>query len=282
MLLEIESEVSRCYFPAMATQYQDFLLEEFRSRRSRNPHYSLRAYARDLGMPASKLSQNLRGLCGISVAKAETIALRLQMREDEKQLFLTLVESQHARSRVARQQAVVALAQIREENLIELSLEKFSAVRDWYHMAILEMTDLRGFRPDPSWIAEKLFLPVEVVKEAVARLESLGLLKIDNGEWKQTHRDLELPGGVPSRTIREHHKQILTKAIVAVDAVATEKRELSSHTFTINRQDLPELKNAVRDFQRRISKLSQASEKDAVYVLAMQLFPIFESDAGEP
>jgi hypothetical protein len=99
----------------MAMQYQDFLLEEFRSRRSRNPHYSLRAYARDLGMPASKLSQNLRGLCGISVAKAETIAARLQMRDDEKQLFLAMVESQHARSRVARQQAVVALKTIREE-----------------------------------------------------------------------------------------------------------------------------------------------------------------------
>ena len=265
----------------MATQYQDFLLDEFRSRRSRNPHYSLRAYARDLGMPASKLSQNLRGLCGISVAKAETIALRLQMREDEKQLFLTLVESQHARSRVARQQAVVALAQIRDENILELSLEKFSAVRDWYHMAILEMTDLRGFRSDLKWIAGKLFLPIDVVKEAVARLEALGLMKLENGEWKQTHRDLELPGGVPSRTIREHHKQILSKAIVAVDAVAADKREFSSHTFTVNRQDLPELKSAVRDFQRRISKLSQTADKDAVYVLAVQLFPIVESESGE-
>lgn len=93
----------------MALQYQDFLLEEFRSRRSRNPHYSLRAFARDLGMPASKLSQNLRGLCGISVAKAEKIAAKLQMRDDEKHLFLALVESQHARSRVARQQAHASL-----------------------------------------------------------------------------------------------------------------------------------------------------------------------------
>ena len=61
-------------------QYQDFLLEEFRARRTRNSNYSLRAFARDLDMPASKLSQNLRGLCGISVAKAEKIARKLQFR----------------------------------------------------------------------------------------------------------------------------------------------------------------------------------------------------------
>ncbi len=262
----------------MAIQYQDFLLEEFRSRRSRNAHYSLRAYARDLGMPASKLSQNLRGLCGISVAKAETIATRLQMRDDEKQLFLALVESQHARSRVARQQAVVALSHIRQERLDELSLEKFSAIRDWYHMAILEMTELRGFKSDPAWIAEKLALPADLVREAIDRLVLLGLLSKENDVLRQTARDLELPSGVPSRTIREHHKQILTKAINAVDTVDMEKREYSSHTFAVSAKALPELKNTIKEFQRKISKLSHGGEKDAVYVLSVQLFPLVEAE----
>jgi uncharacterized protein (TIGR02147 family) len=257
-------------------QYQDFLLEEFRSRRTRNPHYSLRAYARDLGMPASKLSQNLRGLCGISVAKAEKIADRLQMRDDEKVLFLALVESQHARSRVARQQAVTALAKIREEKLDELSLEKFSAIRDWYHMAILEMTDIKGFRAEPAWIAEKLGLPLELVQEAVQRLQTLELLKIEDGVWKQTKTDLELPSGVPSRTIREHHKQLLTKAIVAIDQVPVEAREFSSHTFAISMECLPELKNSLRELQRRVTKLSHGGQKEAVYVLGIQLFPVVE------
>jgi uncharacterized protein (TIGR02147 family) len=229
-------------------------------------------------MPASKLSQNLRGLCGISVAKAEAIAGRLQMRDDEKQLFLALVESQHARSRVARQQAAVALAQIREDKIDEMSLEKFSAVRDWYHMAILEMTEIKGFRADPVWVAEKLGLPVDIVKEAVARLQTLELLQADESGWKQTQRDLELPSGVPSRTIREHHKQILTKAIVAIDAVPMEKREFSSHTFAVDRKALGEMKNAVREFQRRISKLSHGGSKDAVYILGVQLFPIVEAE----
>lgn len=261
----------------MSIQYQDFLLEEFRSRRSRNPHYSLRAFARDLGMPASKLSQNLRGLCGISVAKADKIASRLQMRDDERQLFLALVESQHARSRVARQQAQASLQKIRSEKLDELSLETFSTIRDWYHMAILEMTDLKGFRPEPEWIAQTLGLPLEIVREAVQRLQALNLLIVDDNGWRQTHVSLELPSGVPSRTIREHHKQILSKAGTAIDQVAIDRRDYSSQTFAFDHRHLAEVKNMIREFQRKLGRLSHMGEKDSVYIMSMQLFPIVEA-----
>jgi uncharacterized protein (TIGR02147 family) len=232
-------------------------------------------------MPASKLSQNLRGLCGISVAKAEQIAAKLQMRDDERQLFLALVESQHARSRVARQQAVASLQQIRAERIDEMSLEMFSTVRDWYHMAILEMTDIKGFKADVAWIAEKLGLPADLVKEAVERLKTLGLLTDGAGQWKQTQVDLELPSGVPSRTIREHHKQILTKAIVALDQTSVEKREYSSQTFAFDRAVLLEVKNLMREFQRKVLRLSHQGTKDSVYIMAMQLFPVVEAEAAE-
>jgi uncharacterized protein (TIGR02147 family) len=262
----------------MSVQYQDFLLEEFRNRRSRNPNYSLRAFARDLGMPASKLSQNLRGLCGISVAKAEGIADKIQLRDDDRRLFLALVESQHARSRVARQQAATALEKIRRDKMDELSAEKFAIVRDWYHMAILEMSDMVGFRNDAAWIGSRLDLPVDIVKEALARLLEVGLLKEDEGRLVQTQMDLELPSGLPSRSVREHHKQILTKAIVAVDEVPVEEREYSTQTFAIARSVLPELKSLVREFQRQVARLSSQGEKDGVYALSIQLFPLLEKE----
>lgn len=262
----------------MGLQYQDFLLEEFKARRARNPNYSLRAYARDLGMPASKLSQNLRGLCGISVAKAETLADKLQLREQDRKLFLALVESQHARSRVARQQAATALESIRRDKIDELNLEKFTAIRDWYHMAILEMTELSHFRADPQWMASRLDLPVDVVKEAVTRLTELGLLNTEMPQWKQTAADLELPSGGSSRAVREHHKQLLTKAMVAIDEVAVEDREYSSHTFAIAKSSLPEVKNLIREFQRKIARLSHGTVKDEVYALSIQLFPLLEKE----
>jgi uncharacterized protein (TIGR02147 family) len=79
-------------------------------------------------------------------------------------------------------------------------------------------------------------------------------------------------------TIREHHKQILTKAVSAIDAVPVEKREFSSNTFAVDRASLTELKNAVREFQRRIAKIASGGQKDAVYILGVQLFPVVEAE----
>ncbi len=178
----------------MDLKYQDFLLDEFRSRRGRNPHYSLRAYARDLEMPASKLSQNLRGLCGISVAKAEKIAEKLQMASGERQLFVALVESQHARSRVARGQArkeVEKLAQ--QEKLSSLGIEKFSVVRDWHHSAIMEMLNLDSENPTPENIAGRLNLPQDLVNESISRLLSLEMIgKDEHGVLRPTKKHFEV------------------------------------------------------------------------------------------
>lgn len=263
----------------MTIQYQDFLLEEFKTRRSRNPNYSLRAFARDLGMPASKLSQNLRGLCGISLAKAEKIAEKMQMRMEDRELFLALVESQHARSRVARQQAALALEKLRRDGSEKLSAEKFAMVRDWYHMAILEMTELKDFKPDVAWMANKLGLPFELVSEAVGRLRDLELLNLGDAKWTQSHKDLEISEGVPSRAIREHHAQLLSKAIAALEQVEFEKREFVAQTFAVDRALLPEMRSLMRDFQKKIARLSVSDTRNAVYVLAMQLFPVIEVES---
>ena len=258
----------------MALQYQDFLLEEFRTRRGRDPQYSLRAFARDLGMPASKLSQNLRGLCGISVTKAGGLADRIQMRAEERSLFLTLVESRHARSRVAREQAGLLLSRMREQKLDVLSLEKFAVVRDWYHFAILELTTVRDFEPNAEWIARRLAITVSEATEAVRRLRALGLLSVSDTGWGKASTDLEFAGADSGSTVREHHRQVLTKAGAALDSVSPEGREFGTLTFAVDRARLPEMKTLVQEFQRKINALDQGGPKDAVYALSIQLFPL--------
>ena len=61
--------------------YQKYLKDEFERRKQRNSSYSLRAYARDLELPSSKLSQYLTGDCGISGKKAGEIARKLVLSE---------------------------------------------------------------------------------------------------------------------------------------------------------------------------------------------------------
>ncbi len=67
-----------CYLQDMR-DYRDILKNELERRMNANPRYSLRAFARDLLTPASRLSEVLNGRRGLSEASADRIVRRLKL-----------------------------------------------------------------------------------------------------------------------------------------------------------------------------------------------------------
>ena len=84
------------------TDYKIYLTREFEFRRRRNSGYSLRAFARDLEIQPSKLSEILSQRVGMSTATAEKIAANLKLLDDESRHFISLVERDHGRSQSLR------------------------------------------------------------------------------------------------------------------------------------------------------------------------------------
>lgn len=96
----------------MQTQnFRDILKAELEKRQLRNPRYSLRSFARDLGLSAPRLSDVLRGRYGLSRGVAESLAEKLKLPEEEAAYFCDLVEASHGRSRHAKE---LALARLRD------------------------------------------------------------------------------------------------------------------------------------------------------------------------
>lgn len=91
------------------TSYREVLSENFSSRKKKNPNYSLRAFARDIGLSASRLSEIMNMKAGLSTEKAVIVCEKLQLTEPESMRFLNLVESQHGRSFIARKMAKTSL-----------------------------------------------------------------------------------------------------------------------------------------------------------------------------
>jgi plasmid maintenance system antidote protein VapI len=58
---------------------QDIIAKAFEERKQRNPNYSLRAFARDVGISAAQLSRILRGQREISTEQACKIAFSLKL-----------------------------------------------------------------------------------------------------------------------------------------------------------------------------------------------------------
>ena len=72
----------------------DYLITIFNERKEKNPRYSLRAFARSLGVSSGQLSEILSGKRPLSHKLARRISIALTLTDDESQKLLQLVSQQ--------------------------------------------------------------------------------------------------------------------------------------------------------------------------------------------
>lgn len=121
------------------------LAAELAQRRTRNPRYSLRAFARDLGTDHATLSQLVRGRRVLSTRMVRMIGRRLNL----------------------------CAADIAE------------ACERHHADAILRLARSRAFQPSSRWIATRTGLPLDAVNAALARLLHQRQLRMEAaGRWE--------------------------------------------------------------------------------------------------
>ena len=98
-------------------------------------------------------------------------------------------------------------------------MDAFQSVADWHHFAILSLFALDGFRPDAAWIGKALGISEREATSALERLKRLKFLEESGGKLKRAKEYLQTTDGVPSTAIRHFHKQILEKAMAALEAL---------------------------------------------------------------
>lgn len=244
-------------------------------RVSRNHKYSLRAFARDLGIAPSRIVEILQYKRGLSRTGASRIGRALGLKEKEIEIFLNQVDSVHGRSAMIRSRAVKALTEMGSQTHTVLRGDLFKLIADWYHYAILELTAVEDFQSDSSWIAERLDLPKTVVIAAIDRLQRLGLLFEIKGRLQPSEEMTYSTSDIPSDGLKKHHEQILDKAKDAIFCQSLEQRDFSSMTMAIRRQDIPRAKAMIRRFRREMStELEQGHGKNVIYSLAIQFFQL--------
>ena len=260
--------------------YREQIRQGFQDRTLRNPAYSLRAYARDLGIAYSRLHDTIHGRKGLSVKSALKIAQNLNLSHDEAEIFVAKIESEHARSPITRKKAQEKLTnlntlygnQVIQENLFRL-------IKDWHHFALVELSLVEGFQSDYAWISNRLGITLNEAEAAVKRLLELKVLKEEDGKWSPSDDFTFTESTIPSDAVKKSHEQILTKAINALYFQSIEERDFNSFTFSVNTQDIPLAKKFIKDFLVEFDrKFGKNSRRNAVYSLSTQLIRL---DAGE-
>jgi uncharacterized protein (TIGR02147 family) len=270
--------------PLKSFDYRKLLEDELGRRQSKNPRYSLRAFARDLSISPSLLCSVFSKQHGLSEAKAQDIAKILKLPTPTKKLFLASVLSLHARSEKTRKNSSSRLNKLASVALRakQIELDAFEVISDWYHLALLEYLTDKKNPTDSKELANKFGLKTSEVNSAIERLLNLGLLQKVGLHFVPVDKNNSTPDDIPSVAIRSYHRQILGKAMQAVDEQGVHEREFSSVTLRFQKHKIARAQELIRDFQQRFSEEfkvegSPSRESDSesdIMCLAVQFFSL--------
>lgn len=251
---------------------------EFERMKSRNPRYSLRAFARSLNLPSGRVSEYLSNKRQITLAVGEQIAQQLKFEEDLKLAFLQHIKA-HNETKKDIQRELSALEKVPKFEYVSAdSDDRYRIVADWHHFAILSLMELTDFESSTEWIAKKLGLPKALVNESLERLERAGIVDRTQTPWKVQSANLRTTDGGASVALQEFHIKNLEMAIEKLTTVPVEDRDFSAITVAIDKAKLPFAKGMIRDFRRKLTSLLEAGDiKNEVYRLSIQFFPLNEN-----
>ena len=261
----------------MKETYRDYINDEFAARRARNRFYSLRAFARDLGVAADQLSAILKKRYGMSRSRAHAVAAKLGLSGGEAEHFCNLVEKEHGRSKAARQAADRALDAQKAAAGSDacLPLDAFKSVADWHHFAILELAEVDGNRLREASLAKRLGIPRAEAKAAVGRLKRLDLLEETAGYLAATTRETYAPVDNLDRSKRRFLGQLAELGVQALDRQSPEERNFTADLMAFSKADLDELRETVRQFRRAVAAIAlRPGKKDSVYCVNTQCFVV--------
>jgi uncharacterized protein (TIGR02147 family) len=253
--------------PTSSTCFRLYLQAELAGRCARNPRYSLRAFARYLGLDHATLSQFLRSKRRLTDQTIEKLGTRLGL------------EPEAIRSYIARdfEGTLFDQSPVTLRDIHQLTHDAASLVSDWYHYAILELVRLQDFKPDSRWIARVLGISLDEVNVALTRLVRFELLVMaEPGRWIDQSGDavasLDDFTQVTIDRLAEQSRRLL---LAAWHAAPTRLREHCSTTVAINTSRLPGILERIARFrQELISYLGQDETCDDVYQLEINLFPL--------
>lgn len=261
--------------------FQKILKNKYQLRAEKNKKYSLRAFAKDIGISVSLLSEVLNGKKGLSPRTATEVAKKIGLTEVEQSYFCDLVSSEHARNEGSRILAKDRVENYKDAQIKSLTLDSFSLIHEWYHFALLELTHVKGFESSVEYVSNVLKVPQEKVRDSVERLINMGLMDISaDGKWIDTQADLATPDGFSFSYLRKFHRQLIEKAILALEEQPIEKRDITSLLVSIDSERVPEARKRIRDFRNEFIKdFNNVSEnKDSVYCLGIQLFDLTQKE----
>jgi transcriptional regulator with XRE-family HTH domain len=180
---------------------------EFERKCEKNSNYSLRAYARDLGVQPATLSHIMRRKRAPSEEFRLKVYSALKLSIDQKQYL-----------------------EQNPEDILRFNkgeMDVFLSLSDWYYDAIIELVRTKGFESQTEYVAKRLGINEEEAGSAIKRLFEMGQLKeAPNKMWIGSNENSITYGGDQTNfALQKLQRQLMEKSIEALETVPKKNRE---------------------------------------------------------
>ena len=244
--------------------YRHYIQGEFENRRLRNPSYSLRAFARDLAVSPSRLSEAINGKRGISNELAQKIITALNLEGIDEDIFLLSVEAEHSRSKKIK---LFAQSKLKQTLASSEAIAKTFTIVDWVADALLKMNDRESILTNTDRASENLGVPKFMVTDSLRFLTRLGF--IAGGKGFKTYLQSRGSG----RKLNVDYTQILEQAHKAYIG-SISGNYFNHEAFLLEPQQMKEAERIVKSAIDDIRKLETKSKKSKVVFIANQIFNV--------
>lgn len=260
--------------------YRIYLRDKFEALKKANKRFSHRYFARLAGLSTSNFaSLVMNGKRNLSQESIARFADALGLDRIEREYFAQLVLMNQSKSLPEKNRHFSKIARLQKRHNIEmLQAWQLDLYAQWYYPIVLQVIELCGFRPEPTWIAKKISPSIkpEEVSEALRVLADLKLIEGDKQKGLRVKQENVSTGNeVRNLFVRNFHASMLDFAKRAMDEVPRELRDVSSLTLTVNKEQVANVKAMIADFRKKLLAACTAqSDADTVYQLNMQFFPM--------
>ncbi|MBT3984230.1 MAG: TIGR02147 family protein [Bacteriovoracaceae bacterium] len=249
-------------------EIRKILSDHLQDLKSKNPYFSLRAFAKRLDVSPGTLSLILAGKRKVSKKLGSKIVEKLCLSPEAESHIseLFVLDKLHKNS-----QRVEALPRNQF-----LDMDKFEIISGWEHLAITQLIDTDDFVSDCDWISSRLGISKKRVKLALERLEKLDIIKIkDNGDIVDSSEiPFKTTDGIKNRSLRKAHKERLELAAKSIDSGKIKTYDHTGLTLAFNPEKMDLARDIIREFEQKFAEAMNVDELSEVYALNVNFFPL--------
>ncbi len=263
-------------------QYQGYLcfLNDFVKLKKQNcPEWSLGVWAKALGLKStSSISKILKNERAPGEKITNSLVDYFNFNEKERLYFNDLISLEKTKDNSPIKSILKSrIAQNGHNKEIQiLEMKTFEVISSWFHLALRQMTRLKKFKLDTTWISNQFIFKVndKEIQTALNTLERVGLVSIQKNKVSLKSKSVSTSEDIKDLAIQNYHKSMLSKAKSSIDLVPVKNREILSGTLCFNKNDMPKAKELLRNFLNEFGETMDSQQANEIYQVQLQFFPL--------